>query len=237
MNTESTKSEMIEPRFPYPIAECSAYSVYDERYWLDLKHNPFCEKNASIIILGDEKSFRKVLDGFANRRHSFEELLELAERLDVHKWFRDIAEEWPDDYQIDHGDWPASRHTQGPKLRRALLDSDKDARVVLGVLPEWDRWKLPCLLNYGDWNACPPPHVHSAVWKHWQERHVAYANWIGGDELEMTVERPVRTRDEALALAHEQFVYCPDLVHQTYGTLEELAASLIDAQSWSFWWD
>jgi hypothetical protein len=126
---------------------------------------------------------------------------------------------------------------QGPQLRSELLNSDKDAKVILAVLPVWERWKIPCLLNYGNWNDLPPPEVHAALWKRWAETHGASASWISHDEVEFSVDKPVQTKEEALAMAAEQFLYCPDLVHQTYGTLEELAASLVGAQTWCFWWD
>jgi hypothetical protein len=74
---------MIENRFPYPTAQCSAYGVYDERYWLDLKHNPMCEKNAAIVVLGTKESFDRIVGGFLKRESSFEELLKSAEQLDV----------------------------------------------------------------------------------------------------------------------------------------------------------
>jgi hypothetical protein len=43
----------------------------------------------------------------------------------------------------------------------------------------------------------------------------------------------------ALALAWEHFVYCPDRVYQCTrtGTLDELAAELLNAPVWYFWWD
>ena len=228
---------MIEEKFPYPTKRCSAYSVYDERYWLDLKFDPFCEKNVSIVIFGTEKSFAGVVSGLLRRERSTEEIQAAADALDVVRWLESNAEEDPDDYQAERGEWPREIRKQGPDLRQELLSGDKNAEVILGILPVWDRWKVPCLLNYGDRNASPPAEVHSALWKRWNEKYGAIASWIGHDELEFTVGTPVRSKDEALALAREQFLYCPDLVHQMYGTLDNLAASLLDAKNWGFWWD
>ena len=36
---------------------------------------------------------------------------------------------------------------------------------------------------------------------------------------------------------YEQFAYCPDIVDQGAGTLEALAAVLVNASVWFFWWD
>ena len=40
-----------------------------------------------------------------------------------------------------------------------------------------------------------------------------------------------------MALAREQFVYCPDIVYQGTGTLAGLAAALLEGTTWYFWWD
>ncbi|MEN3327087.1 MAG: hypothetical protein V7638_1894 [Acidobacteriota bacterium] len=52
-----------------------------------------------------------------------------------------------------------------------------------------------------------------------------------------SVARPASTRDEALALAKQQFIYCSDIVHQGVGSVEALAATLFGATVWYFWWD
>lgn len=60
-----------------------------------------------------------------------------------------------------------------------------------------------------------------------------------GQVTEFRVTSPPRDRDTALALAWEHFVFCPDRVHQGTDeeTLEALAAELLDAPVWYFWWD
>jgi hypothetical protein len=46
-------------------------------------------------------------------------------------------------------------------------------------------------------------------------------------------------RSGALRLAAEHFEYCTDRVYQSTDeeTLEALAAQLLDAPVWYFWWD
>jgi hypothetical protein len=58
---------------------------------------------------------------------------------------------------------------------------------------------------------------------------------VGGAEFRVT--RPPRDRESALALAEEHAIYCPDRIHQGMGTLERLAAALLNAPVWYFWWD
>jgi hypothetical protein len=228
---------LSQERFPYPTTRCTVYSVYDEVYWLSLKHNPFNEQNASIVVFGTEKSFDGVLSGFLRPRRSAQEIQSAAVELDVLHWLEDEAAEEPEYYEFARGEWPRDMQRQGPCMRKELLADNQNQEVIIGVLPVWDRWKIPCLLNYGNWNACPPPEVHAALWKRWSEMYGAEPSWIGHGELEFSVRKPVSGKDEALALAREQSLYCPDLVHQTYGTLDDLAASLMGAQDWGFWWD
>lgn len=232
-----SSSPMIEQRFPYPTKRCPVDSVYDEIYWLQLKHNPLNEQNFSTVVLGTEKSFDGVLGGFLRPRRSAQEIQAASEKLDVLRWLESEAEDDPEYFQFERGEWPREIQRQGPSLRRELLKDGQNPEVIIGILPVWDKWKIPCLLNYGNWNACPPPEVHAALWKRWWERYRAAPSWIGHGELEFSVLRPVSSKDEALALAREQAFYCPDLVHQVYGTLDGLAASLLGAQNWGFWWD
>jgi hypothetical protein len=60
---------------------------------------------------------------------------------------------------------------------------------------------------------------------------------VSGDVIEMTVARPPMTKEAAMELAKEQFLYCPDIVYQGTESVEALAAGLLDARVWFFWWD
>ncbi len=59
---------------------------------------------------------------------------------------------------------------------------------------------------------------------------------VGRATIEMRVGKPPSTRDEALELAREQFVYCPDSVDQGAGSVPSLAAELLNGRVWHFWW-
>lgn len=95
----------------------------------------------------------------------------------------------------------------------------------------------PCYLKIGDWNDVPKAEAHAALFKHWAEVYGAKVACIADDVIELTVDRPVSSREEALALARQQFVYCADIVHQGVETVEALAATLLGATVWYFWWD
>jgi Domain of unknown function (DUF4253) len=55
--------------------------------------------------------------------------------------------------------------------------------------------------------------------------------------MECTVARPPKTREEAMALAREQFFYCTDIVYQGTESLSLLGATVLNAKAWYFWWD
>jgi hypothetical protein len=76
-----------------------------------------------------------------------------------------------------------------------------------------------------------------AVHKRWSDRYGSRIACASGDVIECTVARPPASRGEALALAREQFLYAPDIVHQGAETIEELAATLLGGRTWYFWWD
>jgi hypothetical protein len=73
--------------------------------------------------------------------------------------------------------------------------------------------------------------------KHWLEAFGAELVGMNGDTVEMFAKRPPSTRQEALELAEEQFLYCEDIVTQGTQTIEALAAGLCGSNIWYFWWD
>ena len=57
------------------------------------------------------------------------------------------------------------------------------------------------------------------------------------DTLNIRVNSRPQTRTEALALAREQYEFCPDIVDKCLGDLSSLAAMLMEEDWWFFWWD
>jgi Domain of unknown function (DUF4253) len=60
---------------------------------------------------------------------------------------------------------------------------------------------------------------------------------MSGDVLNLRAASKPKSREEALALAAEHYEFCPDTVDQGVGTLETLAACLLEHDWWYFWWD
>jgi hypothetical protein len=57
---------------------------------------------------------------------------------------------------------------------------------------------------------------------------------VAGDLLEMWVERPPTTREAAIALAQQQYIFCDETDPACVGGL---AAMLLNGTTWFFWWD
>jgi hypothetical protein len=55
--------------------------------------------------------------------------------------------------------------------------------------------------------------------------------------MNIRVRHRPKSRGEALELAREQYSYCSDIVDQGVGTLNALAAALMENDWWYFWWD
>ncbi len=73
--------------------------------------------------------------------------------------------------------------------------------------------------------------------RRWQERFGAEVVAVSHDVVELRVLRPPTNPAVCVALAHEHYAYCGDIVHQGFGSLARLAGSLLDARAWYFWWD
>ena len=134
----------------------------------------------------------------------------------------------------------ASRNEQYAEMERlnpqlaGLRMQRLAVRVALIAAPARE---LPAHLALGGWNDCPHPHEHVVVLEEWRRRHGAEVVFVGGDTLELLVERPVVARSELAALAREQFLYCADIVTQGTGDVAALAGELSGAGAWFFWWD
>jgi hypothetical protein len=106
----------------------------------------------------------------------------------------------------------------------------------MGLLPTSAGWQAPAYLDWRTGNYDLGPADHVRLMAHWWERYGAEPAAMWNETIEFHVTRPPRDRASELAVAEEHFIYCPDRL-QEVDSIEALAAELLDAPVWHFWWD
>ncbi|MEA2575930.1 MAG: hypothetical protein QOH93_3228 [Chloroflexia bacterium] len=141
------------------------------------------------------------------------------------------AGEWPEGAQ-PHNYFSIPYQWTGDYTRLKPLPT-----VRMALVPTVAGWEVPAYLKFGAWNDCPSPQEHVAVLKHWHARYGSQVVGLTHDVLEVGVTRPPNSKLSAFNLAREQYGYCADIVDQGDGGILSLAATLLDASVWYFWWD
>ncbi|MBS0473131.1 MAG: DUF4253 domain-containing protein [Proteobacteria bacterium] len=140
-------------------------------------------------------------------------------------------------HEPEIGTWPAQPEGS-PGLTVAYdLNGTPLPKVYIALIPTDDWTTIPAYLRWGEWNECPAPEYHVAALRSWRDRYGVELVGMGFDTLNLTVTRPPDTRDAALALAKEQYIYCADIIDQGVETYSNLAAALLSSDWWFFWWD
>ena len=189
------------------------------------------------VILGDDDDFAMLTESMTYVSESTEQLLAQAEDIDALEWFEKRHAQDSDYYDLTHGEWLI--HTPSTKLTsyvNVLTGEPKD-EIYIALIPVKQAWQIPVYLKIGGWNDCPSAAEHAAIFKYWQHHYGAKVAAIAGDVIEMEVENPPKTKEEALKLAEQQFIYCPDIVYQGTETISALASTLLNGTVWFFWWD
>jgi len=194
------------------------------------------------ILIGTDEAVEQLREAlkFVDRERG------VVDAFDPQAWLQGRAGELVDGMEPDErAEFEASIHGPWPELSPSTdflipIDRQKNKphqRIWIAVVQIAHPWEAAAAIEFGAWNACPTPEEHVGVMRYWSERWGAEPVGIAADTVEMLVARPPTSRDDALALANEQFAYCEDIVTQGVGTVEALAATLVDGRTWFFWWD
>jgi hypothetical protein len=212
--------DMVAATHHWPVLLGSEEEVANHREMAEINPAPVADTLAYAETIGVPQWFDR----------------QKQERLDE---FREYNEgEDPADFLAPVGDWPAGARPNNAFLTPFDIVSRKaHKRVAFALVPTVTPWEVPAFLRLGGWNACPEPAVHCAVYRYWQQEYGAAIVAATHDVIEMHVERPPRTREAAMALAEQQYIYCADIVEQGTQTLAALAAGLLNGSAWFFWWD
>lgn len=136
------------------------------------------------------------------------------------------------------GEWPDKPDAAaGLTVASDLLTGKPLDKVHIVLLPAKDWTEAPAWLHWGGWNESPAPEFHVAAFRAWRERYDVELVGMSGDILNLTAARRPQSRDEALTLAREQYLYAPDIVEQGTQALRPLAYDLMSGDWWFFWWD
>lgn len=204
------------------------------------------------VILGNDKEVDRILSVTDSEQgEPMNKTLDRVATETADGWLRDRREAnlqglkegygdgWREAQEELHGEWPEqpdSLKSFTIPFERVGLGPPKP-KVTIGLFPVKEGWQVPAYVNFGGWNECPDPDGQVLMLKRWHERYGAELVGMSGDVVEMFVTRPPGTREEALTLAEEQYLYCEDIVIQGTQTIENLAAGLLGNNIWYFWWD
>jgi hypothetical protein len=184
------------------------------------------------FLIGDETDLTRLLESLVPPADGGRAALEQARSFDPIAWLEQHS-------RRAKPRWPQS----GPDPVKTVL-SQYDAvnqhlkpEMFIGLAELHDPWELFARIGYGDWNECPPPHVHTALHRRWHDLFGAEPIAFCNDVVECVVARPPQERKGALVLAREHEAYCADVVEQGLGSTGNLASSLLNANYWYFWWD
>lgn len=223
----------VPPHFPYELIPVPGSQALELLEQLRQQASSF-----TPVILGDREDVRRIAEYAEFSGGKAEEIIRASEALEPTAWFQERQAEDPEYYQSEPGDWPykdLEPHT--PTAHLDVISHDPKALVFIARIPTPRSWEVPAYLRLGGWNECPAPEAQVAISRYWHEVYGADIISATGDVLEYAVARPPATREAALQLAEEQFLFCGDLIHQGMGNVTNLAAILLDGRYWYFWWD
>lgn len=127
---------------------------------------------------------------------------------------------------------PALGSSDFPSVPSLILSSDSPWLLRVPVEQPWEIFAW--LPNCG-WNTCPDVDTMMAVCRYWYEQYGAVPAMMSYDTLVFYLESPVTDRETAKALALEQTAFCDGVFEM--GGPELYAASALNSNFWSFWWD
>jgi hypothetical protein len=189
------------------------------------------------VILGDYDDISSITEAWIYITESFEQLLEQAETLDTEEWFSKRQAQDPEYYDLTAGAWQDFSPANDICAHLNVLTGKPKDEIYIALVPVAQSWMIPAYLKIGDWNDCPTATEHAAIFKYWHEHYGITVASITRDVIELEVQRPPVTKQQALQLAAQQFIYCPDIVYQGTETIAALAATLLNGRVWFFWWD
>ncbi len=189
------------------------------------------------VILGDEAAMQSLLEPIEYLPESFAQLIEQAQTLDVLEWLEKRQAQDPEYYDLTLGEWEDLSPATELSVQIDISTGKPFTQVLIALIPVSESWQIPAFLKIGGRNDCPTASEHAALFKYWDELYGIRVAGIVWDVLELEVLRPPTDKQQALLLAQQQFIYCPDIVYQGTQSIAALASTLLNGRVWFFWWD
>jgi len=199
-------------------------------------------ESKKTVVCGSLEDKDYIEESIESSLQPVDEIIENSQKIDIQAWFdsrrKELEEDLVADLNESLGTWPGeSDSKQGFSLANDMLTGQLHTGLV-GVSIDADMsWKIPAHFKYGSWNDCPAPELHCAIWRYWQEKYGAQIVGVSNDVIEAYITNPPQTKEAAMELAWEQYLYCTDIVDQGVETVSKLGASIINHNVWFFWWD
>lgn len=221
--------------YPFPLTRISGDHVESELQRL----RAACAAQGTVpVIIGDRESAGRLIELWGEPFDHDNEIARSAQ-LSPDQWFADRRQD-EDEYLLDESQDEVHPAGTSP-MTQLTIGHDHRGRpkpeVFIATVPTTDSSAIPVFMRFGDWNACPPPHVHMAMARYWRNRFGAEIATLSSDVMEFTVSRPPSDDAQALELAWQQYLYCADIVDQGVGSVATLAQALRHSTRWYFWWD
>lgn len=206
------------------------------------------------VVVGDEEALGRIAEHYVMddpglvpnvtvRRPGAAEVIEAAGRLripqDLSAWQAEVFGLDGEVLTPPEGTWPKipARAAEGPSVARNVRTGAFLPEVFILLVPAAEGYEVPAYLKWGGWNACPPSEYHVAILRSWHGRFGAELVGLGFDVMDLMVGRPPDSREAALEVAREEYLYCPDSIDQGAGSVAARAAHLMNSRWWQFWWD
>jgi len=175
-----------------------------------------------------------------------------------------LAQRWADWMAVDEDDdededeWPPGTAPDGahpfpglaPASGSRLIDAERDRALDalpaahVGLVPAARPADVPAVVGWTTFDdPSYPDDIRNAVWIgavlcSWADRFGARLLRVGpGAEITLLVDRPPRTTDAAARIAAEHCAFCDECAGLGLRTVPQVAQAILDAPTWTFWWD
>jgi hypothetical protein len=229
-----TPESGLEKQFPIYVMETPLDTTMVSWERLDSLR---AELGFSSILLGDQYSVARLWE-MQKYRKAPQMYLDTAKTCSATEWFDKEWQRRSDRFSRIgiHSAWDDTLSLTTFDITRALDIRNDDVQYI-GFFPTLDNWEIPAYLPFGCWNECPCPEIQVCIHQYWHQQYQSRIVALTHDTVICHVKNPPTTREDALALAQQQMLYCSDIVFQGTETIERLAATLLNNTYWDFWWD